>query len=258
MSNDRQAKIAAATGPQRNSNRTILGAVVALLVVIGVIVGIVVGTRGNDEPAAEGNATNGATSGEVKLPKGVADPHAPVVATNDGVLRPGVPTLQIFEDFQCPACANLEQTYGPMIQQEAADGNIALSYRIMTFLDNNLNNDASLRAANGLGCAITGGVGEPYHNIVYANQPEQEGDGWTDDQLKQFGADAGLSGDAKTQFDKCVDEGTYKGWAQLSNDAAFNEGITGTPTIYVNGKELPSSALQSEQALKEALTNPQQ
>ena len=37
----------------------------------GVIVGIVVGTRGNDEPAAEGNATNGATSGEVKLPKGV-------------------------------------------------------------------------------------------------------------------------------------------------------------------------------------------
>ena len=34
------------------------------------------------------------------------------------------PTVEIYEDFRCPACANLENQFGPLIQQEAADGNI--------------------------------------------------------------------------------------------------------------------------------------
>ena len=82
-------------------------------------------------------------------------------------------------------------------------------------------------------------------------QPARErGDGWTDEQLKQFGADAGLTGEAQSAFDKCVDEGTYKGWAQLSNDAAFERGISSTPTIYVSGRELKNDAFASEQAFK--------
>jgi protein-disulfide isomerase len=67
-----------------------------------------------------------------------------------------------------------------------------------------------------------------------------------------------LSGEAQTAFDKCVDEGTYKGWAQLSNDASFERGISGTPTIFVNDKELPTSAFASEQAFRDAITNPAQ
>jgi len=239
---------AAAQAAERRRERMIriVGGLAVLVVVVGIIGFGVWQSNQSDTPTADANSA---------LPTGVTADTGYAFQVNTAA---DAPKVEIFEDFQCPACRNLEQTYGPMIQKEAADGNIALSYRIMTFLDNNLNTDNSLRAANGLGCAITGGVGEQYHNLVYANQPAQEGDGWTDDQLKQFGADAGLSGDAKTQFDKCVDEGTYKGWAQLSNDAAFNAGVSGTPTIFVNGKELPSSALQSEQALKEALTNPQQ
>jgi len=239
---------AAAQASERRRERTIriVGGIAVLAVVLGILAIGVFQSRKGDTPAP---------SADSALPTGVTAETGYAFQVNNA---PDAPKVEIFEDFQCPACRNLEQTYGPMIQKEAADGNIALSYRIMTFLDNNLNNDASLRAANGFGCAITGGVGEQYHNLVYANQPAQEGDGWTDDQLKQFGADAGLSGDAKAQFDKCYDEGTYKGWAQLSNDAAFNAGVSGTPTIFVNGKELPTTALQSEQALKEALTNPQQ
>ena len=40
--------------------------------------------------------------------------------------------------------------------------------------------------------------------------------------------------------------------------AAFERGISGTPTIYVNGKELKNDAFASEQAFKDAITNPQQ
>ena len=238
----------AAQAAERRRERTIriVGGIAVLVVVVGILAIGVIQSRKSDTPTA---------SADSALPTGISADNGYGFQVNTAA---GAPSVEIFEDFQCPACANLEQTYGPMIQQEAADGNIQLTYRPMVFLDNNLNTDHSLRAASAFGCAITGGVGEPYHNIVYANQPQQEGTGWTDEQLKQFGADAGLSGDAKTQFDKCVDESTYAGWAQLSNEAAFNLGVTGTPTIYVDGKELPTTALQSEKALKEALTNPAQ
>ncbi len=239
---------AAAQASERRRERTIriIGGV-AVLAVVALILGIgVIQSRKDDTPAP---------SADSALPTGVTAANGYAFQVNTAE---GKPSVEIFEDFQCPACANLEATYGPMIQEEAAAGNIQLSYRTMTFLDNNLGTDHSLRAANAFGCSITAGVGEQYHNLIFANQPANEGDGWTDEQLKQFGADAGLSGDAQTQFDKCVDEGTYKGWAQLSNEAGFAAGVSGTPTIFVNGKELPSTALQSEEALKEALTNPQQ
>ncbi len=238
---------AAAQAAERRRERTIriVGGVTVLVVVLGILAIGVFQSRKSDAPPSADSA----------LPTGVTSANGYGFQVNTVA---GAPKVEIFEDFQCPACANLEQVYGPMIQQLAADGEIQLTYRPMIFLDNNLNTDHSLRAANAFGCAITGGVGEQYHNLVYANQPAQEGDGWTDEQLKQFGVDAGLSGDAQSQFDKCVTDATYNGWAELSNQAAFDAGVSGTPTIHVNGEELPSAALQSEQALQEALTNPKQ
>ncbi|MEZ5186856.1 MAG: thioredoxin domain-containing protein [Candidatus Nanopelagicales bacterium] len=239
---------AAAQASERRRERMIrvVGGLAVLAVVIGILAIGIIQSRKSDTPTA---------SDDSAMPTGVSEQTGYGFQVNTAADKP---TVEIYEDFQCPACAQLERTYGPMIQQEAADGNIQLTYHPMTFLDNNLQTDHSLRAANAFGCAITGDVGEQYHNILYTNQPANEGDGWTDDQLKQYGTDAGLSGDAQSSFDQCVDEGTYKGWAQLSNDKAFERGISGTPTIFVNGKELPTNALASEKALKDALTNPSQ
>ncbi|HUM87277.1 MAG TPA: DsbA family protein, partial [Actinomycetota bacterium] len=166
---------AAAQAAERRRERTIrIVGGIAVLAVVAIILGIgVMQSRKDDTPAP---------SADSALPTGVTAETGYAFQVNTAE---GKPTVEIFEDFQCPACANLEATYGPMIQEEAAAGNIQLSYRIMTFLDNNLNTEYSLNAANAFGCAITAGVGEQYHNTVYANQPANEGDGWTDEQLKQ-------------------------------------------------------------------------
>lgn len=218
---------------------------IAVVAVVGVILAIGITQSGNNDTPAP--------SADSALPTGITADNGYGFQVNTAA---DAPTVEIFEDFQCPACANLENQFGPLIQKEATDGNIQLTYHPMVFLDNNLQTDHSLRAANAFGCAITGGVGEQFHNAVYANQPANEGDGWTDEQLKQFGTDSGLTGEAQTAFDKCVDEGTYNGWAQLSNDASFERGISGTPTIFVNGKELKNDAFASEQAFTDAITNP--
>lgn len=241
---------AAAQAAERRRERTIriVGGLAVLVVVAGIIaIGVL--NRGGDSGSGD------TPSADSPLPTGIT------AETGYGfqVSNPeGKPSVEIFEDFQCPACRNFEQTYGPTVQELAAAGEIGLTYRTMTFLDNNLQTDHSVRAANAFGCSIDAGKGEAYHNAVYANQPENEGSGWTDEQLKQWGADVGITGEAKTTFDQCVDAGTYKGWALLSNQAAFDDGITGTPTVQVNGEKLPDAALSSEQALREALTNPQQ
>lgn len=238
----------AAAAAERRRERTIriVGGLAVLVVVLGILAVGVMQSKKDKPSSADANSP---------LPNGISASNEYGWQVNDA---PGKPNVELYEDFQCPGCKNLETTYGKMIQKEAAAGNIQLTYRPMVFLDTNLKNDSSIRAASALGCAINAGVGEKFHNIVYANQPQQEGQGYTNDQLKQFGAEAGLTGQAQTDFDACVDAGTYQGWAQLSNDAAFNRGVTGTPTIYVNGKELPSNATDSEQAFKDALTNPSQ
>ena len=43
-----------------------------------------------------------------------------------------------------------------------------------------------------------------------------------------------------------------------SSIARSRRQFSGTPTIYVNGKELKNDAFASEQAFRDAITNPQQ
>lgn len=240
---------AAAQAAERRRERMIriIGGLAVLAVVVGIIaIGVLNSGSKSDTAAPDANSP---------LPTGVTADNQYGWQVNTAANKPNV---EIYEDFQCPACANLEQQYGTMIQELAAANDIQLTYRPMTFLDLNLRTDHSVRAAGAFGCAINAGVGEQYHNLLFANQPANEGDGWTDEQLKQFGADAGLTGQAQTDFDQCVTDGTYKGWAQLSNEAAFARGVSGTPTIYINGKEMPKSALSDPETFKNALTNPAQ
>lgn len=234
---------AAAQAAERRRERMIriVGGLAVLAVVVAIIaIGVVQSNKNSAGPSADS-----------ALPSGVSSEDDYGWRVNTAA---DAPDVQIYEDFQCPACANLEQTYGQLIQQLAGDGEIQLMYHPMTFLDNNLNSDHSVRAAGAFGCAIDAGAGEAYHNVIFANQPANEGDGWTDDQLKQFGEAAGVGGEAKGEFDQCVDDGTYQDWAELSNKAAFDRGITGTPSIYVDGEELPQDAFADAEAFTKALT----
>lgn len=246
-----EARAAAQASERRRENMIrIIGGVAVLVVVLGIIAIGVINRGGNDSATPSDSP-----SADSPLPTGITAENGYGYQVSN---PSGKPQVVVFEDFQCPACQQFESKYGQTMQKWAEAGDFALTYRIMTFLDKNLQTDHSVRAANAFGCAITAGQGLPYHNVVYQNQPQTEGQGWTDDQLKQFGTDAGITGDAKTTFDTCVDDGEYKGWAQLSNQAAFDAGVTGTPTVEVNGKKIDDAALANEQSLRDALTNPQQ
>jgi protein-disulfide isomerase len=245
---------AAQQAAERRRERTvrIVGAVVVVAVVASII-GVAVWQSSSNSSGGGGGATATADPGAA-LPKGVLpadDPQA--FGVPYGTAPATAPVLEIWEDFQCPACGQVERTNGAGIEQVAADGNVRLIWRPTTFLDRNLGNDASARAVAAWGCAIDQGKAKEYHNLVYANQPETEGDGWTDDQLLAFGKEAGLSGAAYDTFQTCYTDRTYLGWAANSTQAFYDANIPGTPNALLNGKELANSVLVDQQALEQAI-----
>jgi protein-disulfide isomerase len=239
------ARAAAAKEEKARQRRTNLLIGGGLLVVIALIVGGVVFASNQNK-----DQTNAST-----LPP--VDPSAALPTTvlgSDSPLKYGVPfgtaagttsTVQVWEDFQCPICGDFEKAQGQQIQQLAADGKIYLVYRPASFLDKNLpqSNISSARATAAWGCAIDGGVAEEYHNVVFANQPAKEGDGFTDAQLLDFGKQAGLTGAAYDSFASCFEKKTYFGWTANSAGAFIDSGVPGTPNVQIDGTEIPSDQL---------------
>jgi protein-disulfide isomerase len=144
-------------------------------------------------------------------------------------------TIELYEDFQCPACAGFEQAAGPALRQFADAGTARVVYRPIAFLDRASTTRYSTRALNAAGCAAEAGVFTRMHDLLYANQPAEGTAGLTDDQLIDLGRQAGTSGG---QFASCVRDLRYQAWAATVTDTASKAGVNSTPTVRVNGQTL--------------------
>jgi len=165
------------------------------------------------------------------------------------------PVLEIWEDFQCPACQAVEKANGAGIESLAEQGKIQLIWRPTTFLDKNLGNDASARAVAAWGCAIDAGKTQEFHNTVYANPPATEGDGFTDEQLIGFAEQSGITGAALDTFKQCYTDRTYAGWASNSTAIFYSAKVAGTPYAVFNGVEVPTETLVNQAALEKFIAD---
>ena len=143
----------------------------------------------------------------------------------------------------------MEKANGAGIQELASTGKVQLIWRPTTFLDTNLNNDASLRATAAWGCAIDQGKTVEYHNTVYANPPANEGDGFTNIALIDFASQSGIEGAGLDKFTKCMNAQTYTGWAANSTAAFYKSGAQGTPYALLNGTVVPNDVLADKDKL---------
>ncbi|ACV06323.1 thioredoxin domain-containing protein [Kytococcus sedentarius] len=225
-------------------SKALIALIAALVVGALVVLGIWLLGQGDDDdstaaPSSSTNSQSGSgdpssgTPADMAVPQGM--PEKPAGVT---VGEAGGPELIIFEDFQCPACKSFEDLLGDDIATMIDDGKAQVTYFPKTFLDGNLGTDHSERAASAAFCASDGGKFREYHDALFANHPEREGDGWTDEQLKGFGKDAGLEGDALATFEKCVADGTYREYAKASEARSSEMGVMSTPTVYLNGQRM--------------------
>jgi protein-disulfide isomerase len=150
-------------------------------------------------------------------------------------------------DFQCPICKEYEATNGQMLQQKVKSGDVTLTVHPLTFLDDNLHNGSSKLAANAFACATEEGSEKAmaFALAVYKAQPEEQAgqEAWSTDDLISIGNDVGIQGD---QWDSCVQNGTYDDWVQQVEASQQDKGVTGTPTVFVDGQQLrPTDDLQA-------------
>ncbi|MFF2614221.1 DsbA family protein [Kitasatospora sp. NPDC058046] len=203
------------------------GASAAVLALVAGVAFAVGGSSGSGSNAANGPlvvpANASGTNGTV-ITYGKADaPH----------------TLDVYEDFRCPFCEQLETTTGKAIQQLADDGTYKVEYHLATFLDNNLGGKGSRTALAAAGAALNEGVDKfkAFHDVLYANQPDERSDAFGDVNhiLDLAGQVPGLKTDA---FVKAVQDGTYAPWAAKVNEEFNKSDVTGTPTVKLDGKKL--------------------
>jgi protein-disulfide isomerase len=237
MRPDASKKLAAAT-PKKGPNPVVIGAVVAAVLIVGVVVAILVGSSGKT-----GTGSNGAAD-----PKGVVAGDAGGILANSTAPKSNAPTIDLYEDFQCPTCGALEKAMGPTFASMSKAGDIKLVVHTLSFLDDNLRNDSSKRSANAVACASDAGRFLEYHALVFAAQPAQEGAGYTDAQLTQFASEAGITGAALTTWQKCTTSGQHNQYVTDTQDAAGRAGINSTPTVMLNGKNI-TATLSTPEAL---------
>lgn len=243
----RQAKIQAAQKSQGGgANKIVVATVVVVVAIIAVVVGVV---------WSQQSQKNEVTGGGNALPAGVSQLGAGYPAFQDVTAASGAPTVDLYEDFQCPACAAFEKALGQTFQDQAKAGKITLVYHVKNFLDDNLRNDSSTRAGNAAFCASDAGKFQEFHNVVFPNQPATEGDGYTDAQLKAFAQQAGVTGTALETWQKCYDAGKYVDYVNSVEAQSTKDGVKGTPTVKINGQEVDLQTIASPELLLQAIQN---
>lgn len=132
----------------------------------------------------------------------------------------------------------------PVLQTLADRGDINLDFHVLYGLDRSFPGNHSRRAAIATTCVVDSGHFSDYTEEIYANQPAQEGDGWTDDELKQWAQDAGITGEDYTAFETCFDGLMTSDFVQKMQDTLPSY-LTATPSLTVNDQVVDLSQISS-------------
>jgi protein-disulfide isomerase len=216
--NARQRALAEQQAAQRRKERRLLAVIVIAVVVV--LVGAGIGFqawRTNRAPDSSG-VTSGSGSAPVTITDGQpiswGSAEAPV-------------TLDLYEDFHCPHCAEFAEEFDQVLADAQSAGQIRLRIFPMAFID-----AGSMSAANAFACAAEAGFGEAYYRGLFANHTLD----WSDAQLIQLAEQ--VNGSAPAAFTTCVTQRSHEGWVNSINAAAAAAGVTGTPTLFLDGAQV--------------------
>ena len=212
------------------ANSTLSGAVVQQVPAQGVV----------PTPAAAGNQQAAAQGAPAKLS---IKPGTTYLGSGNAKV-----TVVEYADYQCPFC---ERWYTSVMSDLKTkyinSGKIKFIYQDFAFLGPDSNT-----AAEATHCAADQNKFWQYHDYLFTHQG-QEGSGWaTLDHQKEFATALGLN---MTQFNQCMSSGKYKQEVLDETAAGKASGVSGTPSVFVNGKIIVGAqpAATFEQAIDAAL-----
>jgi protein-disulfide isomerase len=209
---------------------------IAAIAVGVVIVGVLIATSGTSDRSA---------AREFAIPE-VSRPTALVDARAVGAADAPI-TIELWEDFQCPACGVFSRSTEPRLLEEyVATGKVRLIYRDMAFLG-----QESIDAAVGARAAqqLLGGDGFwRFHDLLFHNQDGENEGAFDRSVLGDMAVSLGID---RAAFLAALDDPKLIAAVRDETQSGAGQGISSTPTLAING--LKAAGAPPYQALAEYL-----
>lgn len=185
---------------------------------------------------------------EVVLPQQINRPQADGLILGD-INAPA--KIEVFEDFQCPACKQFTETVEPVVLSELVEtGKAYYVFHNYAFLDRNSTTKESRDAANASLCANEEGKFWEYHDVLFANWNGENEGNFNSERLIDFASAIDLDVE---NFTACVNEARYADEVQASFDLGNTMGVSGTPTVFVNGQQISPGYIPSFEDISAAV-----
>lgn len=178
--------------------------------------------------------------GDIVLPERLERPMADGVAMGN----PDAPVIiEEFSDFGCYYCGRFSRETEPaLVENYIANGQVYFIYRQFPL------GPASIPVSEASYCAAEQNLFWDYHDVLFANQDENDPNALSERRLIAFAE--GIGADVE-EFERCLTEGRYKDAVQADYQAGRAAGIESTPTFFVNGLEI--SGAQPYAVFQEAI-----
>jgi protein-disulfide isomerase len=162
-------------------------------------------------------------------------PNADGLSLGDPVRR----TIDVFEDFQCPACKSFTATTESLIIENlVSTGKARYVFHNYPFIDDNTNplgGGESDQAANASMCANEQGKFWEMQSIIYANWNGENQGNLSDRRLQAMAESIGLD---TNKFNACFSANKYEAEIEADFNKGKEMGVSGTPSVFVNGNHV--------------------
>lgn len=221
----------------RPSRRRVLSA--SALSAAGMLTATSCGVVGSLRPSA-GGTSDGADADSSSQTDGGGEQAVQARPFDDSLpyvefgATPGVPVVDVYEDFLCPHCRDFHAAQASELESLVVSGAITLRSHPRPMLDPRSQPAGySGRAAN---TAVGAFTQDPilYFRVsdaLYENQPGP--DGLSNRELVDLAVEAGAE---RTGIDQVVSDGTHLEWLQRVVEPEASGRKIGTPTVYIDGE----------------------
>ncbi len=142
-------------------------------------------------------------------------------------------TLVVYEDFLCPFCGEFEKATAVELAQLANDGKVQIEYRPIVFLSGIGPYSANATLIFTVVQQQSGDdVAKKLHDLLFENQPSEQGPFPSKEDLYALAAQAGANGD---DVRAAVGNGEGVDQVAAATNAATSLGINSTPTLVLDG-----------------------
>ncbi|MFV0427178.1 MAG: thioredoxin domain-containing protein [Beutenbergiaceae bacterium] len=152
-----------------------------------------------------------------------------------GTENSGATEVEIYLDFMCPGCGQLDRAHREDIRTMISNGDATLVVHPLAFLDRlAMGAEYSTRSVNAL---ATVADQSPEHALdfmdaLFDNQPAENTEGLSDEQMAELAVGVGVPQEVADSFADQI----FREWAGVAADQAQVDGVTGTPVVMIDGE----------------------